>query len=185
MLEQSAAAYRPEDRLCRALQCRKIIADQCADRPNAISRARRTRQGAPANSISSMIGGRLDPRRHAGLWLCQGRKARLCGQWQALLRAICAGGRRLQRVFVLIDARHGVKRPTKRSSSCWTRRRSPTRSVLTKADKMKPAELDPIDGRNGGAPPPRRTGGAIPRSHATSSVKGDRVAGARAEIAAL
>ncbi len=48
--------------------------------------------------------------------------------WTGLIRAYLRGRANLARVYVLVDARHGLKPPMRRCSTCSTRPRSATRS---------------------------------------------------------
>ncbi len=62
-------------------------------------------------------------------------------RWQALLRAYLAGRPNLRRVFLLIDARHGVKSVDTEIMTLLNRSAVTFQVVLTKADKPRPGEL--------------------------------------------
>ena len=63
-------------------------------------------------------------------------------RWQALLRAYLAGRPTLRRVFLLIDARHGVKAVDGEIMALLNRSAVTFQLVLTKADKPRPGELE-------------------------------------------
>jgi hypothetical protein len=56
------------------------------------------------------------------------RRKKTADKFQNLGRAYLRGRPNLKRVYLLIDARHGLKAPTPRRSTPWTWRRCPTRS---------------------------------------------------------
>ncbi|MFT4795723.1 MAG: GTP-binding protein [Paracoccaceae bacterium] len=58
-------------------------------------------------------------------------------KWQALLRQYLAGRQTLLRVFVLVDARHGVKAVDHEIMDLLDRSAVTFETVLTKADKVK------------------------------------------------
>jgi GTP-binding protein len=62
-------------------------------------------------------------------------------KWQALLRAYLAGRPALRRAFLLIDARHGIKKPDEEIMELLGRAAVTFQVVLTKADKPAAAEL--------------------------------------------
>lgn len=65
-------------------------------------------------------------------------------RWQALLRAYLAGRPTLRRVFLLIDARHGVKPPDIEIMAGLDRAAVTFQAVLTKVDKLGPGGLDAV-----------------------------------------
>jgi GTP-binding protein len=65
-------------------------------------------------------------------------------RWQALLRAYLAGRATLRRVFLLVDARHGLKTVDSEIMDLLDRSAVTFQVVLTKADKPGPGELDRI-----------------------------------------
>lgn len=62
--------------------------------------------------------------------------------WNAVLRGYLAGRRTLLRVFVLIDARHGVKGVDQEILSLLDSAAVSYQGVLTKSDKVSKADLD-------------------------------------------
>lgn len=64
--------------------------------------------------------------------------------WQALLKAYLAGRQTLRRAFVLIDARHGIKTVDAEILGLLDTAAVPFQVVLTKADKVKARDLDPM-----------------------------------------
>ena len=65
-------------------------------------------------------------------------------QWQRLLKAYLSGRRGLQRAFVLIDARHGVKPVDNEIMSLLDSSAVTFQTVMTKIDKLKASELDNV-----------------------------------------
>lgn len=63
-------------------------------------------------------------------------------RWQELMRDYLAGRATLRRVFLLIDARHGVKPPDEAIMALLDRSAVTFQVVLTKTDKPKTAALD-------------------------------------------
>ena len=104
-------------------------------------------------------------------------------KWQRLLRAYLAGRSVLQRAFVLIDMRHGVKPPDDEIMSLLDKSAVPFQAVLTKADKIlardRDATLDQVRAAL------RRHPASYPELVVTSSEKGEGVETLRAIIAGL
>lgn len=65
-------------------------------------------------------------------------------KWQHLLRQYLAGRVTLARAFVLIDARHGIKKVDHEIMALLDRAAVSFQVVLTKADKPKAGELDRV-----------------------------------------
>ena len=63
-------------------------------------------------------------------------------QWQALLKQYLSGRPNLRRVFVLVDARHGIKPVDEEIMALLNSSAVTFQCVLTKADKIKPAEQE-------------------------------------------
>ncbi len=104
-------------------------------------------------------------------------------QWTKLVRAYLRGRVELQRVMVLIDARHGLKDSDHDVMKLLDEVAVSYQVVLTKTDKLKAADVEPrIEEVRLGI---RRHVAAHPVVIATSSVKGDGIAELRAEIASL
>jgi GTP-binding protein len=62
--------------------------------------------------------------------------------WTALIHAYLAGRPNLARVYVLVDARHGLKAADDTVLAALDEAAVSYQIVLTKADQLKPAELD-------------------------------------------
>jgi GTP-binding protein len=62
-------------------------------------------------------------------------------RWQGLIRDYLAGRTVLRRVFLLIDARHGLKPPDREIMALLNRSAVSFQAVLTKADKPKAQDL--------------------------------------------
>jgi GTP-binding protein len=103
--------------------------------------------------------------------------------WTRLIRAYLAGRASLKRVFLLVDARHGLKSTDEPLLSELDRAGVSYQIVLTKADKVKPHELAAIEAATAEAI--RKRPAAHPTIIATSSAKGDGLDAVRAEIAAF
>lgn len=104
-------------------------------------------------------------------------------KWQRLLKQYLSGRQTLRRAFVLIDARHGVKKIDAEILSLLDSAAVTFQVVLTKADKVKEAErakiLDQVRATLARHP------AAYPEIVVTSSEKGWGIPTLRAIIAAL
>ena len=104
-------------------------------------------------------------------------------KWQRLLKQYLSGRQTLRRAFVLIDARHGVKKVDDEIMSLLDSSAVTFQCVLTKADKVKEAErqkvLDQVRGALAKHP------AAYPEIVVTSSEKGWGIPTLRAIIATL
>mgnify|MGYP000530690868 CR=1 FL=1 len=103
--------------------------------------------------------------------------------WQRLLKRYLSGRATLRRAFVLIDARHGAKAVDEEILTLLDTSAVTFQVVLTKADKMKKADLDQ-------SLSPTRTAlakhpAAFPELILTSSETGAGIPTLRATIAAL
>ena len=103
-------------------------------------------------------------------------------KFQNLGRAYLRGRPNLKRVYLLIDARHGLKAVDKEAMEALDLAAVSYQIVLTKADKLKPADLKQVNAETLKAVS-RRTA-AFPRVAATSSETGFGLAELRAEIEA-
>lgn len=103
--------------------------------------------------------------------------------WNALLRDYLRGRVNLRRVFVLIDARHGLKANDFDILDLLDEAAVSYQIVLTKADKPRPAEFEAVNGEVKIALAKRPA--AHPEIMATSAVKGRGINPLRAEIAGL
>ena len=103
--------------------------------------------------------------------------------WTKLIRAYLAGRASLKRVFLLVDARHGLMSSDEPLMQELDRAGVSYQIVLTKADKVKPAELAEIETATAEAV--RKHSAAHPVVLTTSSTKGSGLDALRAEIAAF
>ncbi|HEX5377478.1 MAG TPA: ribosome biogenesis GTP-binding protein YihA/YsxC [Phenylobacterium sp.] len=103
-------------------------------------------------------------------------------QFQSLGRDYLRGRPNLKRAYLLIDARHGLKEVDKEPMDAFDKAAVSYQIVLTKADKMKPAEVEAVRLRTEAAIAKRPA--AFPRVIATSSEKGAGLPELRAEIMA-
>jgi GTP-binding protein len=101
--------------------------------------------------------------------------------FQNLGRAYLRGRPNLKRVYLLIDARHGLKKVDAEALDALDLAAVSYQIVLTKADKMKPHEVDKVVEQTLKAISKRPA--AFPRVVATSSEKGAGLPLLRAEIA--
>ncbi|WP_293452005.1 ribosome biogenesis GTP-binding protein YihA/YsxC [Planktotalea sp.] len=104
-------------------------------------------------------------------------------KWQRLLKQYLSGRQTLRRAFVLIDARHGVKKVDHEIMSLLDSSAVTFQCVLTKTDKVKLVDrekvLDQVRGELAKHP------AAFPEIVVTSSEKGDGIPTLRAIIATL
>ncbi|HEX2429823.1 MAG TPA: ribosome biogenesis GTP-binding protein YihA/YsxC [Aestuariivirgaceae bacterium] len=108
---------------------------------------------------------------------------RLVRQWQGLARDYLRGRPSLRRVFVLIDARHGIKPADEAIFDLLDEAAVNYQPVLTKIDKLKPEALERVMAETA-----ERLGkrpAAHPQVLATSSVKSTGIPQLRATIARL
>ncbi len=103
--------------------------------------------------------------------------------WQKLLAAYLRGRPNLRRVFILIDARHGLKPNDLAQMDALDKTAVPYQTVLTKADKPKKGDLTQCLENVKTAIQKRAA--AHPCVIVTSSEKNQGMAQLRAEIAAL
>jgi GTP-binding protein len=101
-------------------------------------------------------------------------------QFQNLGRAYLRGRPNLKRVYLLIDARHGLKKVDDEALDALDLAAVSYQVVLTKADKIKPAEVEKLKAETLKAIAKRPA--AFPRVVATSSEKGTGMPDLRAEI---
>jgi GTP-binding protein len=104
-------------------------------------------------------------------------------KFQNLGRSYLRGRPNLKRVYLLIDARHGLKAPDQEAMAALDEAAVSYQIVLTKADKLRPAsEVEKVVERTLKAIAKRPA--AFPRVLATSSEKGAGLPELRAEIVA-
>ncbi|WP_223424077.1 ribosome biogenesis GTP-binding protein YihA/YsxC [Tateyamaria pelophila] len=104
-------------------------------------------------------------------------------KWQKLLKQYLSGRQTLRRAFVLIDARHGVKKVDEEIMSLLDSAAVTFQCVLTKADKVKANERKAVLDRTRAAL--SKHPAAFPEIVLTSSEKGDGIPTLRAIIATL
>ena len=104
-------------------------------------------------------------------------------KWQALLKQYLSGRASLRRAFVLVDSRHGIKPVDEEIMTLLDRSAVTFQVVLTKADKIKPAQYDSLlkQVREKLAKHPA----AYPELVLTSSEKSDGIATLRSIIAGI
>lgn len=104
-------------------------------------------------------------------------------KWQRLLKQYLSGRQTLRRAFVLIDARHGIKKVDEEILKLLDTSAVTFQCVLTKADKVKAKDRDAVlaQVRNALSKHPA----AFPEIVLTSSEKGEGIATLRAIIATL
>ncbi|MEL6449988.1 MAG: ribosome biogenesis GTP-binding protein YihA/YsxC [Pseudomonadota bacterium] len=104
-------------------------------------------------------------------------------KWQKLLKQYLSGRQTLRRAFVLIDARHGVKKVDEEILSLLDSAAVTFQCVLTKTDKVKARDRDAVLAQTRTAL--SKHPAAFPEIVLTSSEKGDGIATLRAIIATL
>jgi GTP-binding protein len=102
--------------------------------------------------------------------------------FQNLGRAYLRGRPNLKRVYLLIDSRHGLKAVDTEALDALDLAAVSYQIILTKADKLKPAEVEAVVERTQKAIAKRPA--AFPRVLGTSAAKGTGLPELRAEIAA-
>lgn len=104
-------------------------------------------------------------------------------KWQRLLKAYLSGRQTLRRAFVLIDARHGIKKVDQDILTLLDKSAVTFQVVLTKIDKIKPNAHDALMKQVSGAL--SKHPAAFPEVILTSSEKGTGIAALRSIIATL
>ena len=102
-------------------------------------------------------------------------------KFQNLGRDYLRGRPNLKRAYLLIDARHGLKDVDTEALDTFDVAAVSYQIVLTKSDKLKPAEVEAVQARTLAAIAKRPA--AFPRVLATSAEKGWGIPDLRAEIA--
>ena len=117
-----------------------------------------------------------------GYGYAQASKAAVKG-WTRLIREYLKGRRELKRVFLLIDARHGIKPNDRETMTLLDEAAVSYQAVLTKADKPKASELAALQQKIAGdlAKHPA----AFPVIVTTSARMGEGINELRAAIASL
>jgi GTP-binding protein len=117
-----------------------------------------------------------------GYGYARASKAEVKG-WTRLIRDYLKGRRELKRVFLLIDARHGLKDSDRETMTLMDEAAISYQAVLTKADKPKGAELAKII--EGVSAELAKRPAAYPEAIVTSARTGAGVPELRAAIASL
>ncbi|MBL8790830.1 MAG: YihA family ribosome biogenesis GTP-binding protein [Rhizobiales bacterium] len=104
-------------------------------------------------------------------------------KWQEVLKGYLRGRPGLTRVFVLIDARHGVKAEDREMFDMLDETAVAYQLVLTKTDKIKVSELAEVTAKTLALVKTRAA--ALPSLFSTSAEKQDGLDELRAEIAGL
>ncbi len=107
----------------------------------------------------------------------------LVKKWQALVRDYLRGRPSLRRVFILVDARHGIKPQDEEAMQLLDETAVNYQLVLTKTDKMRRDALEKVVRRTAEALAHRPA--AHPEIHLTSARKKTGLDVLRAEIALL
>lgn len=103
-------------------------------------------------------------------------------RFQNLGRNYLRGRPNLKRAYLLIDARHGLKSVDTEALDALDEAAVSYQIVLTKADKLKPAEVEAVTAKT--LQQISRRAAAFPRVLATSAAKGAGIPELRAEILA-
>jgi GTP-binding protein len=103
--------------------------------------------------------------------------------WTRLIRDYLKGRRELKRVFLLIDARHGIKPNDEQTMALMDEAAVSYQVVLTKADKPKASELESIKAKV--ASDLAKHPAAYPQVLTTSARMGSGIPELRAAVAAL
>jgi GTP-binding protein len=117
-----------------------------------------------------------------GYGFAQAPKAKV-EQWTELVKSYLRGRPTLARVFLLIDARHGLKPADRDVMALMDEAAVSYQGVLTKIDKLKPTELASVERAT--AEELAAHAAAYPTLIATSSQTGAGVPELRAEIARI
>jgi len=128
------------------------------------------------------LGGRLGMVDMPGYGFAQAPRD-LVARWTRLIEGFLRGRAVLRRVVVLVDSRHGLKDSDLTMMALLDQAAVVYQLVLTKADKVKPAELDRVQAETVAAI--ARRVAAHPEVIVTSSQTGLGVPGLRADLAAL
>ena len=107
----------------------------------------------------------------------------LVQSWNALIHAYLRGRASLKRVFILVDARHGLKASDETIMNELDAAAMSYQVVLTKADKVKSAALDAL--RTATTKAIAKRPAAFPEVLVTSSARGEGIAELRETIAAF
>lgn len=101
-------------------------------------------------------------------------------RWQDLIRAYLRGRPQLSRVFVLIDARHGITKTDTPMLDMLDESAVSYQVILTKTDKLKASEVKDV--QQSVADQLKKRPASYPNQIATSGVKGDGIEQLRGQI---
>jgi len=104
-------------------------------------------------------------------------------KWQILLKNYLSGRQTLRRAFVLIDARHGIKKVDEEIMDLLDRAAVTFQTILTKTDKVKKSDRESLLSQVRTALAKHPT--AFPQIVLTSAEKGEGIATLRAIISDL
>lgn len=104
-------------------------------------------------------------------------------RWGELVHAYLRGRPNLRRAMLLIDARRGVMKPDREAMETFDKAAVSYQLVLTKCDKLKPAERAETFARV--AEEARGHAAAHPETIATSAITGEGIARLRAALVGL
>jgi GTP-binding protein len=163
-----AAGRSARSRLCRSLECRQVIADQCAGRPG---RTQELNYFVP-DGFSGQEGD-LPPMALVdmpGYGYAKAPKEQV-DAWTKLVFDYLRGRATLKRVYVLIDSRHGIKKNDDEVLSLLDKAAVSYQIVLTKTDKIKEAGVPRLIAET--LEKIKKHPAAFPEVLATSSEKAD------------
>lgn len=104
----------------------------------------------------------------------------VANKFQNLGRSYLRGRPNLKRAYLLIDSRHGLKKVDEEAMDAFDTAAVSYQIILTKADKLKPKEVEAVVGQTLSKVAKRPA--AFPRVLATSAEKGTGIPELRAEI---